>query len=105
MAFEVEPEDIVGYSRQVGRAAQDLHQAQEYINKYGDMGDSSGTGLFRWATAMHSQAMTEVKGVVTRLNSILAASATELSKSAEYYRTTDQDQASKLDATYPPSKR
>ncbi|MFJ8363653.1 hypothetical protein [Streptomyces sp. NPDC093984] len=105
MAFEVKPDDLDGYSRQVERAAEDVHQAQEYIKKYGDMGAVTGQGLFLWATGMHSQAMDGVNDVVTRLHGLLTASAKELSKSAEYYRTTDQDQASKLDATYPPSKR
>ncbi|MFJ7903853.1 WXG100 family type VII secretion target [Streptomyces sp. NPDC096198] len=105
MAFEVEPDDLDGYGRQVGRAADDMHQAQEYIKKYGDMGAFTGQGLFLWATSMHAQAMSGVHDVVTRLHSILAASAQELSKSADYYRTTDQHQASQLDATYPPSKR
>lgn len=105
MAFRVNPEDLDGYSRQVERAAEDMHQAQEYINKYGDMGPVTGQGLILWAFQIHSQAMDEVKGVVTRVHSLLAASAKELSKSAEYYRTTDQDQAANLDATYPSSKR
>ncbi|MCX4457243.1 type VII secretion target [Streptomyces sp. NPDC059837] len=105
MTFEVKPEDLDGYSRQVQRAAEDVHQAQEYVKKYGDMGAFTGQGLILWATGMHSQAMNEVNDVVTRLHTLLAASAKELSKSAEYYRATDQDQASKLDATYPSSKR
>ncbi|MGW1162616.1 WXG100 family type VII secretion target [Streptomyces sp. NPDC002513] len=105
MTFEVKPEDLDGYSRQVERAAEDMHQAQEYIKKYGDMGAFTGQGLFLWATGMHSQAMDGVKDVVTRLHALLAASAKELAKSADHYRSTDQDQASKLDATYPPSKR
>ncbi|MER6424215.1 hypothetical protein [Streptomyces sp. NPDC001137] len=105
MTFRVNPEDLDGYSRQVARAADDMHQAQEYINKYGDMGPVTGQGLILWALRTHPQAMDEVKDVVARVRSLLAASAKELSKSAEYYRTTDQDQASKLDATYPPSKR
>ncbi|MGW2697172.1 hypothetical protein [Streptomyces sp. NPDC001296] len=105
MTFEVKPEDLDGYSRQVGRASEDMRQAQEYIKKYGDMGALTGQGLFLWATGMHSQAMAGVSDVVSRLHALLAASAKELSKSAGYYRTTDRDQASKLDATYPPSKR
>ncbi|MFJ5535373.1 hypothetical protein [Streptomyces sp. NPDC093261] len=105
MTFEVRPEDLDGYSRQVGRAAEDMNQAQQYIKKYGDMGALTGQGLFMWATGMHSQAMDGVNDVVARLHALLVASAKELSKSAAYYRATDRDQASKLDGTYPSSKR
>ncbi|MEU6576991.1 type VII secretion target [Streptomyces sp. NPDC046805] len=105
MSFKVHPDDLQGYGRQVGRAAEDMHQAQEYINKYGDLGVFTDQGLILWATGMHTQAMDEVKNVVSRVRTLLSASAEELAKSAEYYRTTDQQQASKLDATYPPSKR
>jgi len=105
MTFEVKPDDLDGFGRQVERAAEDVQQAQEYIKKYGDMGAVTGQGLFLWATGMHSQAMDGVSDLATRLQGLLSSSAKELSKSAGYYRTTDQDQASQLDATYPPSKR
>ena len=105
MTFRVRPDDLDGYSRQVGRAADDVHHAQEYIAQYGGMDALHGQGLFLYAIGLHSQAMDGVKNVLTRLHTLLSASAEELSKSAAYYRTTDQDQASRLDATYPPSKR
>ncbi|MBK3644361.1 hypothetical protein [Streptomyces sp. MBT33] len=105
MTFQVRPGDLDGYSRQVGRAADDVHQAQEYIAKYGGMDAFHGQGLFIYAIGLHSQAMDGVKNVLTRLHTLLSASADELSKSAAYYRATDRSQASQLDASYPPSKR
>ena len=105
MSFQVRPDDLDGYSRQVGRAAGDVHQAQAYIEKNGGMDALHGQGLFLYAIGLHSQAMDGVKDVLTRLNTLLSASSEELSKSAAYYRATDRAQASQLDATYPPSKR
>ncbi|MCL6672719.1 hypothetical protein [Streptomyces panaciradicis] len=105
MAFQVRPDDLDGYSRQVGRAADDAHQAQEYLKRHGGMGALDGQGLFLYAIGLHAQAMEGAKEVLTRLHTLLSASAEELAKSAAYYRTTDRAQASGLDATYPPSKR
>ncbi|MFF4909666.1 hypothetical protein ACFY2T_32950 [Streptomyces sp. NPDC001260] len=105
MAFQVRPDDLDGYSRQVHRAADDARQAQEYLKRYGGMDALDGQGLFLYAIGLHAQAMDGVKNVLTRLHTLLSASAEELAKSAAYYRTTDRAHASRLDATYPPSKR
>ncbi|MFI1739662.1 hypothetical protein [Streptomyces sioyaensis] len=105
MTFDVRPEDLEGFGRQVGRAAQDAEQGKDYIHKFGDMGTFGGQGLILWMTDLHPQAMDSVDSVLKRMSSLLDASAKELHKSAGFYRQTDHDQAAKMDGTYPASKR
>jgi hypothetical protein len=105
MTFRVRPEALEGYGRQVGRAAEDVQQAEEYINKHGDLDVLIDQGLILAATGLHSQAMDSVREVLARMDSLLRAGAQELSKSAHYYRTTDTGEAAGLDAACPSSKR
>jgi hypothetical protein len=105
MAFDVRPEDLEGFGRQVDRAAQDVQQAREYVDKHAGMGLFTDQGLILWMTGLHTQAGDSVRAVLTRLDRLLTASARELDRSAAYYRATDAEQASRLDSTYPSSKR
>uniref|UniRef100_J2K655 Uncharacterized protein n=1 Tax=Streptomyces auratus AGR0001 TaxID=1160718 RepID=J2K655_9ACTN len=89
----------------MARAAQDTGQGKEYVHKNGDMGAVTGQGLILWMTNLHPQAMDSVDKMLKRMSSLLDASAEELKKSARHYQQTDHEQASKMDGTYPASKR
>jgi hypothetical protein len=85
----------------VGRAAQDVQQAREYVDKHAGIGLFTDQGLILWMTGLHTQAGDSVRAVLGRLDTLLTASARELDRSAAYCRATDSEQASRLDSAYP----
>lgn len=106
MGFDVEPEDLRGFGKQVARAAEDARQAVKYAKTHSDaIGTSAQEGLVLHVAGLHPSVASDVHAVLERVHELLNSSSGELTRSAEYYEKTDHDQASRLDATYPASKR
>lgn len=106
MGFDVEPDDLRSFGRQVGRAAEDAQQAVKYAKTHSDaIGTAAQEGLILQISGLHPSVASEVHSVLDRVHKLLNSSSGELTRSAEYYEKTDHDQASKLDATYPASQR
>lgn len=104
MGFRVQAGDLESYAVQVGRAADDIQQAKKYAQNNSDIGISN-KGLLELIIGAHRATVETVNSAMTRIESVLRAAETEISKSATYYRTTDESTAQSMDATFPQSKR
>jgi hypothetical protein len=106
VGFDVEPEDLRSFGKQVERAAEDAQSAKKYAKTHSDaIGGGTQEGLILHLSGLHPSVAAEVDSVLSRVHTLLSSSARELTRSAGYYEKTDEDQAAKLDATYPASKR
>ncbi|MFJ4899710.1 hypothetical protein [Streptomyces sp. NPDC088727] len=104
MKLKVKEIDLDSYAKMIDRAGADALAGKQYINKYGTI-ESRAQGLFHYVFDTHDSVLPKAVNLFHRLNTILDASATELSDSATYYRTVDHAQAEKMDATLPETKR
>ncbi|MFG2141583.1 WXG100 family type VII secretion target [Streptomyces sp. NPDC048650] len=110
MSFTVDPADIAGFAKLIDRAAEDMHAGISYI---GNQANEDGFQVTQGAVGAiweelygnHTQNVQDVKRFLRKVSEILDASGAELKRSAKYYRDTDREQASKIDSTYPQSKR
>jgi hypothetical protein len=108
MEFEVEPNDLASFSRQIGRAVDDITAAQEYLQREGSIGTFSTGPISAIASIFgggHDGVMENVRSALERMHLILDASKNEMSRSADFYKQTDEGEASRLDSQYPESKR
>jgi hypothetical protein len=103
MSFAVEPADLDGYGKLIQRAGQDIDAAIDFMTKNAKIEDSVGD-LWQFVYGPHSEHLDDAKKCLDGFKRILESSARELTKSAKYYRETDEEQARKVDATYPQSK-
>ncbi|KAB1914345.1 hypothetical protein [Micromonospora sp. AMSO31t] len=99
MTLSVEPQAVVGFARQVDRAAADVAEIRGYLNRYADV--ATGGEQLQIARAGHEHAVELVNGTLNRLACLLENSAPELRAAAGYYRTTDLAAADRLDRTLP----
>jgi hypothetical protein len=103
MSFAVEPADLKGYAKLVGRASADIDSGIDFMQKNAAIEDSVGD-LWQTVYGPHQGHLDDAKKCLNGFKRILDASSHELTRSATYYLTTDEDQARKVDATYPQSK-
>jgi hypothetical protein len=108
MGFEVEPNDLASFSRQIGRASDDVTSAEEYLQREGSIGTFSTGPVSAIASIFgggHDGVVENVRFALERMRLILDSSKNEMSRSANFYKQTDEGQASRLDSQYPQSKR
>ncbi|MGK5441804.1 WXG100 family type VII secretion target [Micromonospora sp. URMC 105] len=101
MTLSVEPEAVVGFARQVDRAAADVWEIRAYLNRHADV--ATGGEEIQVAKAGHENAVEVINSVLNRLACLLENSAPELRAAAGYYRTTDLANADRLDRALPPA--
>ncbi|GHH31641.1 hypothetical protein [Streptomyces lanatus] len=104
MNFRVEPGAIDGFSKLVGRAADGSAQAVSYTGNHAQIDATVGGAAWDLVAGDHEQYVSEAKKALGKVKGLLESSEKELTGTAKYYRSTDTDQAAKLDATYPGSK-
>lgn len=102
--FRVEPGAIDGFAKLVGRAAEGSAQAASYTGTHAQIEKALGGEAWDMVAGDHDQYVSEAKKALEKVKSLLEASEKELTGTAKYYRSTDSDEAAKLDATYPGSK-
>lgn len=103
MGFSVQAGDLEGYGKLLSRAEQDLQAGVKFVTNHASINDQAGD-LWQFVFGQHSEITEEAKTCLNGFRRIVKASSDELVKSAEYYRTTDGDQAQQLDSQYPASK-
>ncbi|MGC4874974.1 hypothetical protein ACLQ26_01740 [Micromonospora sp. DT43] len=101
MTLSVEPQALVGFARQVDRAAVDVWEIRNYLDRYADV--ATGGEQIEIAKAAHEQAVEVINATLNRLACLLENSAPELQAAAGYYRTTDLANADRLDRALPPA--
>ncbi|MEV6173938.1 type VII secretion target [Streptomyces sp. NPDC051954] len=108
MTFKVEPNEMASFSRQIGRAADDVTAAKEYLGRECSIGTFSAGPISALASMFgggHDGVMENVRSALEQMHRILDASKNEMSRSADFYKRTDEGEASRLDSQYPESKR
>ncbi|MFI5657889.1 WXG100 family type VII secretion target [Streptomyces sp. NPDC051684] len=108
MAFHVEPDSLRNFSKQLGRAEADTQRALEYVQRDCSIGTFSKGPLSEIAHLWgggHDNVVANVRSALEHLQQVVGSSKREITRSADFYEETDQSQASKMDATYPKSKR
>ncbi|MBC9723665.1 hypothetical protein [Streptomyces sp. TRM68367] len=103
MGFSVQADDLEGYGKLLSRADEDLQAGVKFVTNHAKINDQAGD-LWQFVFGQHGEIVEEAKTCLNRFQRIIKASSDELAKSAEYYRTTDADQARQLDGQYPASK-
>lgn len=103
MSFSVEAADLDGYAKLISRAGDDIQAGIDFMQKNATIEDSIGD-LWQSVFVPHGQHLNDAKNCLNGFKCILDGSSRELSKSAKYYRQTDDEQARNLDASYPQSK-
>ncbi|MEV5612141.1 hypothetical protein [Streptomyces sp. NPDC052225] len=105
MTLAVVPSDLTGYAGLVHRACGDFGSARAYLNS--NTAVDAGCSADLWTTLFsdHTQIVEKARAVIDRFEAILGASHQELKKTATWYEAVDLEQARKLDASYPTTKR
>ena len=104
MTLAVKSEDLVGFSRLVHRAGGDCGSARAYLDRSTDIDSSFVGDLWDWALGDHTRRVRDARDVLSRFDTILGASVSELKKTATWYDSVDLEQARRIDATYPAVK-
>ncbi|MFG2135859.1 WXG100 family type VII secretion target [Streptomyces sp. NPDC048650] len=108
MTFQVEPDDLQSFAKQLERASGDATKALEYMKRECSIGtfDKGPVSALAsmWGSG-HDSVVDYVSSTLEKMHRILEASQREMARSAKFYEATDQGEASKMDSTYPGSKR
>lgn len=104
MSFKVQAADIDGYSSMIGQAETDMGAAKTFLTTNAKVDESISSDLWQLVVGQHGDVVRAAEKSLTAFQTALKASSEELSSSAKYYRSTDSEQAAKLDATYRKSK-
>ncbi|NEB79963.1 hypothetical protein G3I40_32785 [Streptomyces sp. SID14478] len=105
MTLTVKSEDLVGYAGLVHRTGGDCASARAYLDRCTGIESSFVGDLWNWALGDHTQRVHDARDLLSRFDTILGASVTELKKTSAWYDSVDLEQARKIDATYPAMKR
>lgn len=104
MSFQVSPDLLSSYGQLLDRAGQHQAGVNAHFSQYMVLTDTSGAWIQTIVDA-HDALVARTAEALSHGRNVLDASASELTKTAEYYRSTDQTSAANLDATYPGSAR
>jgi hypothetical protein len=96
--FKVEPNALDTLSGKLKKLADDNAQVGSYIKEWLDVKGDVG-GIFPQIASAIQQIRADLEPNYTTLGQLTADSATELTKAAQVYRTTDRARAEELDRT------
>ncbi|WP_306317658.1 MULTISPECIES: hypothetical protein [unclassified Streptomyces] len=90
MSFRVDADAVDGFGKLVGRAAKGGAEAMSYVGKYAQIDTMGGGSLWDLVAGEHDQHVADARKALSKVKSILESSGGELTRSADYYRQTDQ---------------
>lgn len=99
--LRVEPDRLDAFATKLKQLAADHTQATPYAQKWLKVDDGSGGVFVTGVVDTLGQILTDLETNFTTLKSVTEASAAELNKAAQMYRSTDYATAAALDKTYP----
>lgn len=106
MSFKVDPGAVKGFAALVNRAHEDAQQCMKYFNSHaGQVKWYSDGGVFNPLYYKYNDVTSAIREMLQHMVRLLDAGEAELTKAASYYRTTDKDQAARMDRTYPEVSR
>lgn len=99
MSFRADPASLDTFATVLEGLGDDVTAAKEYLHKYlsYDYGDAR---MFANIANANNDTKSAVSSSLDRLSEVVVKSAQELRKSAQMYRTTDDAEERRLDATY-----
>lgn len=97
--FEVEPNDVDMAARQLWKLSEDNPQAVSYAKEWLELEGSSGEILKPFIEGLH-KSCEQLQSNYEELGRVTDSSSTELTNTANMYRTTDRAFAETLDRTY-----
>ncbi|MEV6661653.1 type VII secretion target [Nocardia fluminea] len=101
--FQVNPDEVDNFSKRLQTLADGNANATAYIEKWlvADNTVWGDGGLIRIGLGAISEAHEKLKPNYEAIGKLSAEAATELTKVAQVYRTTDKAHAEELDRVYP----
>jgi hypothetical protein len=102
MSFAVQPQALVEFAALVERNGINLSLSNVHLSAESNLGNTDGLWLQHLIDA-HIPTLDRMSGSLYRAFHVMGASADELARTADHYRTTDQAAEANLDATYPAS--
>ncbi|WP_446223847.1 type VII secretion target [Nocardia sp. IBHARD005] len=104
--FQVNPDEVDSFSKRLQTLAEGNASATAYIDKWvvADNTVWGDGGLIRVGLGAISAAYEKLKPNYEAIGKLSADAATELTKVAQVYRTTDKARAEELDRIYPGGK-
>ncbi|WP_162907811.1 type VII secretion target [Allorhizocola rhizosphaerae] len=99
MAFEADHERIKNFGSHVKGLSDDADEAVRYVDKHLGIGYNEGR-MFFTIVEQAENVRNALKENYTHLSEVAMKSGIELGKAADFYRTTDQASAERLDGTY-----
>lgn len=99
MTFEAQHERIKAFSTHVSGLSDDADEAFNYVNKHLGIGYDKGRMFFTVVETAET-VRNALKENYKHLSEVAQKSGTELGKAADFYRTTDEASAERLDGTY-----
>lgn len=105
MNFQVEPQQVDAFGGRLGAHQDAARQAVGYADRNLVI-KGADQGLLQLCFGSSDHLREQLNSTLGQLEHVCQASSAELHKAASFYRTTDQDNAKRLDDTYPakPSK-
>lgn len=99
MSFRVDPESVARFGRVVGDLRDDARVAGEYAGEHLAVRPEQ-SGLFLQVIQTAEQVRSLLERNYQQLYGVVDESAAELHSTAALYRTVDDGEAARLDATY-----
>jgi hypothetical protein len=104
VAFEVHPEKLEAFQKQLEELAGQTGAANDYTGKHLELSRQDkgivGQGIWAQATSQMSEVHAAITANLDKLNTLSTTSAGELGRAAGMYRNTDRAAAERLDNTY-----
>lgn len=97
--LDVRPEDLDRFAGSMNDLAGQAGSAKDFVSEWFDVG-SSDTRIFDHVAGTLERVRADLESNYAKLQELAAASAAELTKAGQFYRTTDGATARELDATY-----
>jgi uncharacterized protein YukE len=104
MNFQVDPDLLSAYGTLLSRNGNSLSQASSHLSLQMRLTSADGVWI-KTVVDAHEALMARMSESLGRGRDALETSAGEITRTADYYRSTDQTVAANLDATYPGSPR
>lgn len=97
--FAVVPDDLDKLATAMKSLSGQSENAKKYVTGYFDI-DGEQSRLFGYVKSRVGEVRADLEGNYEKLSRLSDSSATELTKSAQMYRTTDTDRAKQMDTQY-----
>jgi hypothetical protein len=104
MGFEVDPDALRGYARQLHDAATATDTAGGYVRRWASIGWHD-RGLLSQLRTAHEQFVNNTTAALRHLKDLLETSQAAMDSAAGFYTSTDHTAAARLDASYPATPR